>query len=213
MTKYKYVFLLGRPGCGKSAVYRRLEQWILDSDQAVTFERVDDFPKVWAMLQRDDALENEGKQRRYSERTDEGGYVLTNYEVLNDILGEVSADVLAIDRPDHMIVLEFARPNYVRSLQNFDGRILARSLIVYLEVSFETCWARNVARHEAALAEGGDDHLVCRETMEELYLYDDQHALVRYLQEQNIPILVINNEAEGDEHLARQVEEIFAALF
>lgn len=211
--KYKYVFLLGRPGCGKSALYRHLEQRILDSDQATTLERVDDFPKVWAMLQRDDALENEGKQRLYSARTDEGGYVLTRHEVLNDILGEVSADLLSIDKPDHMILLEFARPNYVRALQNFDRRILARSLVVYLEVSFEICWVRNVARHEAALAEGGDDHLVCRETMEELYLYDDQHALVRHLQEQNIPVLVINNEAEGEEHLSRQVKELFAALF
>ena len=49
--------------------------------------------------------------------------------------------------------------------------------------------------------------------MEELYLYDDQHALVRHLQEQNIPVLVINNEAEGEERLARQVEELYAALF
>jgi adenylate kinase family enzyme len=211
--KYNYVFLLGRPGCGKSAVYRGLEQRILDSGQAKTLERVDDFPKVWATLQRDDALESEGKQRLYSKRTAEGGYVLTSDEVLNDILREVSADVLTIDEPDHIIVLEFARPNYVRAIQNFDGRILARSLVVYLEVSFEICWARNVARHEAALAECGDDHLVGREAMEELYLYDDQHALVRYLQEQNIPVLVVNNEAEGEEHLIRQVEELFAVLF
>lgn len=211
--KYNYVFLLGRPGCGKSAVYHGLEQRILDSGQARTIERVDDFPKVWATLQRDDALESEGKQRLYSERTAEGGYVLTSDEVLNDILREVSADVLTKDEPDHMIVLEFARPNYVRAIQNFDERILARSLVIYLEVSFEICWARNVARHEAALAEGGDDHLVCREAMEELYLYDDQNALVRHLREQGIPVLVVNNEAEGEEHLIRQVEELFAVLF
>ena len=121
--------------------------------------------------------------------------------------------MLTKDEPDHMIVLEFARPNYVRAIQNFDERILARSLVIYLEVSFEICWARNVARHEAALAEGGDDHLVCRETMEELYLYDDQNALVRHLREQGIPVLVVNNEAEGEEHLIRQVEELFAVLF
>jgi adenylate kinase family enzyme len=211
--KYNYVFFLGRPGCGKSAIYRHLEQRILDSSQATTVERVDDFPKVWAMLQRDDALEDEGEQRLYSERIAEGDYILTTCEVLDDILGEVSADVLTIDKPDHLIVVEFARPNYVSAIQNFDRRILARSLVVYMEVSFETCWARNVARHEATLAEGGDDHLVCRETMEDLYLHDDQHALVRYLQEQAIPVLVIDNEAEGKEHLARQVDELFAILF
>ena len=133
--KYNYVFLLGRPGCGKSAIYRHLEQRILDSNQATTLERVDDFPKVWAMLQRDDALENGGRQRPYSERTAGAGYILTNHEVLNAILGEVSADLLTIDKPDHLIVLEFARANYVRAIQNFDTRILARSLVVYMEVS------------------------------------------------------------------------------
>lgn len=211
--KYNYVFLLGRAGCGKSAIYRHLEQRVLDSRQAWTLERVDDFPKVWAMLQKDDALEDEGKQRLHSERIAAGGYILTNLEVLNDILREVSADVLSRDKPDHMVVLEFARSNYVRAIQSFDRRILARSLVVYVEVSFETCWARNVARHAAALAEGGDDHLVSREQMEKLFLGDDQHALIPYLQEQNIPVLVINNETEGGEHLTRQAEELFAALF
>lgn len=42
--RYKYVFLLGRPGCGKSALSRELEKRLLESGQAQTFQRVDDFP-------------------------------------------------------------------------------------------------------------------------------------------------------------------------
>jgi len=38
---------------------------ILESGQAITLERVDDFPKLWAAVQRDDALEKEGKERLY----------------------------------------------------------------------------------------------------------------------------------------------------
>ena len=34
--RYKYVFLLGRPGCGKSALHRALEQRILERRQAKT---------------------------------------------------------------------------------------------------------------------------------------------------------------------------------
>jgi adenylate kinase family enzyme len=210
--KYKYAFLLGRPGCGKSALYRELEKRILESGQAKTFERVDDFPKLWAKLQGDDALEKEGIQRIYSKRTDDGGY-LPNDSVFNDILKEVNSDVLRIDKPDHMIFLEFARSNYVEALQNFDKSILDNCVAIYMEVNFELCWARNVARHEAATAEGGDDHLVHREAMEKIYLYDDQDAFVQYMKDQNIPVLVVNNEADGEEHLRKQVGQLYKNLF
>jgi len=210
--KCKYVFLLGRPGCGKSALYRELEKRILESGQAKTFERVDDFPIVWARIQRDDALEREGKERIYSRRADGGGY-LANDNLFDNILKEVNADVLKIDKPDHMVFIEFARPNYVEALQNFDQRILEHCIAVYMEVSFDICWARNVARHAAAMAQDGDDHLVGREAMETLYLHDDQDAFVEYMRDRNIPVLVVNNEADGEEHLKKQVEELFQELF
>lgn len=210
--KYKYVFLLGRPGCGKSALYRELEKRILESGQARTCERVDDFPIVWARIQRDDALEREGKARIYSRRADDGAY-LANDNFFDGILKEVNAHVLEIDRPDHVVFIEFARPNYVEAIQDFDPRILEQCIAVYMEVSFEICWERNVARHAAAMAQDGDDHMVGREAMEEVYLHDDQEAFVATMEERNIPVVVVNNEAEGEEHLKRQVEELFQELF
>jgi hypothetical protein len=210
--KYQYVFLLGRPGCGKSALYRELESQFLTSGQAQTFERVDDFPNLWAKFQRDNALEKEGKERIYFEHPTDGTYIPFN-GVLDDILKEVNSDVLQIDTPDHMVFIEFARQSYIEALQNFDRGILDNCLVIYMEVNFDVCWARNVARHEAAIAEGGDDHLVPRGTMEEIYLHDDQDALVQHLKDQNIPVAVVNNEADGEEHLGRQVQELVKILF
>ncbi len=209
---YKYVFLLGRPGCGKSALYRELERRILESGQAKTFERVDDFPKFWAAFQADDALEDGGKERIYSRRTDDGDYLVTNDDVWNDVLKEVNSDVLQIDKPDHVIFLELARANYVEALQNFDQSILENCIAFYMDVNFDICWARVLARHEAAIAEGGDDHYVSREEMEESFLHDDRDAFIQYMEDQNIPILVVNNEADGEEHLRMQVEVIFKNL-
>ena len=77
-----------------------------------------------------------------------------------DILKEVNADVLQIDKPDHMLFIEFARPSYVAALRQFDQHILDNCIVIYMEVSFDTCWARNVARHQAATTADGDDHLV-----------------------------------------------------
>jgi adenylate kinase family enzyme len=210
---YRYLFLLGRPGCGKSALYHELEKQILASGQAQTVERVDDFPKVWARMHGDDALEQEGKERIYTQRSADGAYLITDESFFDDILKEVSADVLAIDKPDHLIFLEFARPNYVAAIQNFDERILRRCLAIYMDVSFDICWARNVARHEAEMTQDGDDHFVYRETMEEIYLNDDRDAFVRDMKDRNIPVFVVNNEADGEEHLRELVQELFENLF
>jgi adenylate kinase family enzyme len=220
-VKYKYIFLLGRPACGKSAVYRALEERILFSGQALSCERMDDFPKLMAKFQRDDALEREGQARIHSTRTDDGGY-FPKGDVFNQILKEVNADVLSVDRPDHVIFIEFARPSYTEALQNFDRRILDNCLAVYIDVSFDLCWERNVARHTTAIAEGqepdpwaegGDDHMIHREAMEKLYLQDDQEPFVQHMKDQNIPVAVVNNEAQGEEHLNQQVQELFQTLF
>jgi adenylate kinase family enzyme len=211
--KYRYVFLLGRPGCGKSALYHELEKQILASSRAQTIERVDDFRKVWARMDGDDLLEQEGKERIYTQRSTEGAYLITDENFFDDILKEVSADVLEIDTPDHLIFLEFARPNYVEAIQNFDERILDRCLAIYMDVSFDTCWARNVTRHEAQMTQDGDDHFVYRETMEKLYLHDDRDAFVQYMKDRNIPVFVVNNEADGEEHLRGLVQELYGNLF
>ena len=215
--KYRYLFVLGRPGCGKSAFYRELERQITASNQNVTIERVDDFPKLWARFRADDALEEAGKQRIYVKRIAGEHYRVIDEEafqvLLDVVLQEVNADVLQSHRPDHLIVVEFARSSYVEAMGTFDPSVLDNCIAVYMEVGFDICWARNVARHEAAIAKGGDDHLVPRDHMENQYRHDDQGTFVQYMKDQGIPVIVINNEAKGKEHLKRQVGELFADLF
>jgi len=211
--KYKYVFLLGRPGCGKSAIYRELEAQLFERGQARTFERVDDSPKVWARIEQDESREKAGQQRLHTRRTKAGDIVLASYDVFGEILEEVNDDVLQIDTPDHIIFLEFARGNYVEAIQIFDERILRRAIVIYVDVDFDICWERNLARYEATIAQGGDDHLTPRHEMETWYRHDDRDTLVRYLQDEGIPVVVVNNEADGEERLKGQVAELLRLLF
>ena len=210
--RYNTVFLLGRPGSGKTAVYRELERQLRETGSTWTIERFDDFPKLRARFRSDDAREREGKQRLDSRRTAEGHYTLTNRSVLDDILREISAEVIDRDRRDHGIVIEFARPSYVEALSNFHPHILDRSLVVYVEASFETCRARNLARREAGGDKDGDDHVIAPEAMDAVFRRDDREALVRHLQERGIPVWVVDNEADGEDHLKKQVEELLRAL-
>ena len=98
-------------------------------------------------------------------------------------------------------------------MQSFDQSTLDHCIVIYMQVSFETCWARNVARHQAAVDKDGDDHLVPRESMEELYLHDDRDALIQHMKDQNIPVLLVNNAADGEEHLKKQVKKLLKNLF
>jgi hypothetical protein len=211
--KFRYVFLLGRAACGKSALYRQLEAQLLASGQAQSFERVDDFPKLWTKFTADDDREAEGLDRRWTARTEDGGYVLTDPNFLNDLLAKVNHDLLLIDKPDHTVLVEFARTSYVEAMRYFDRRILAESLVIYVKVCFETCWARVVAQHEANRDQDGDDHLVCRESMEEIFLHDDRDAFVDNMRAQGVPTIVIDNEPDGEDHLGRQVEMLVQHLF
>lgn len=211
--RYRYVFLLGRAGCGKSAVYRQLKKRLRESGLAKSFQRVDDFPKVWALIMEDDAREAEGEPRRFFTVIEEGDYAVIDDSFFDIVLQQVNREVLAIDRPDHMVFIEFARSDYIGAIQHFDPRILGSCLVVYVDVSFETCWARNLARHQAALELGTDDHFVPRGEMEKQYKVDDRDALMRYLKHSGIPRFVLDNEPEGEEHLVAQVDLLIEKLF
>lgn len=199
------IFLLGRPGCGKSEVFRRLTARLKEDGITDDFIRADDFPKLWAIFQND---EKTGKWSR-CRKTHDGGYKVTDDNVWNDILKEVDRDVVSLQKPGRIVFIEFSRPNYIQSLENFSGGILENSVIIYFDCSFEMCWKRNVARHEAALAKGTDDHLVSREEMEKTYLGDDKDDL---LQNKKIPVFVVDTDEEGTDHLKPKVEKLLSGI-
>ncbi|MBN2408019.1 MAG: hypothetical protein JXJ19_10030 [Elusimicrobia bacterium] len=205
------VFLLGIPGCGKSEVYRRLTGKLRESGLFSSFPRVDDFPKLWDIFMKD----RESGEWKRSRPTDDGGYKVIDDSVWDDILVEVNRDVTEMinnQSQDTLIFVEFSRPNYVHSISaNFSGEILGRAAIVYLDVPFDTCWERNVRRHEKALEAGTDDHLVSREEMEKTYGSDDKGDLAKL----SIPYIVIQPDAkqEGDfTKLIREVDKVYGFI-
>ena len=199
------IFMLGRPGCGKSELYRRLTSKLKEEGFAQEFVRVDDFPKLWNIFINDKNFER-------CKPTEDRGYKVTDPKVWDDILKEVNRDVKKLNKKRRVIFVEFSRPNYVHSLQNFAKEILNKSLIVYIDCSFKTCWKRNVRRHKADLAAGVDNHLVPREEMEETYLHDDKGELLRFGEESKIPIVVVDTDYEGMTHYKGIIEKITKAI-
>ncbi len=175
------VFLLGTPGCGKSAFYRRLIKRLKEEKMYSEFPRIDDFPKLWDIFMED---EKSGKWER-CRKTDDGGYKVTDESVWDDILKAVNRDLISLQEnssPDTLIFVEFSRPNYVHSItSNFSQEVLRDAIAVYLDVPFEICWQRNLRRHQQAVESGTDDHLVSREEMEATYGSDDKDSLDKEL--------------------------------
>ncbi len=169
-----HLFLLGTPGVGKSEVfYPTLSEQIVREGLARETPRIDDFPKLWNIFQTD-------REYKRCRRTADGGYKVTDQSIWDEILKEVNRDVLKMQDDSRVIFIEFSRPNMVHSLTaNFSPEILKRSLVLYALCPFDVCWKRNVARHKAAKKEGGDDHLVSREEMENTYASDDHDTLLR----------------------------------
>jgi len=203
------VFLLGTPGCGKSEVYRRLSDRVVGERLARDVMRIDDYPKVRACFEADDAAEQAGRPRLYSNRGADGGWLITNPALWDEALRLVNEDVRRERQTGRAIFVEFARPDMVRSIgESFDAEVRASSLLLYIFCPFDICWERNVRRHEAALEAGIDDHLVSREEMERTYLKDDHDRLHSL----GIPFLIVDNHLEGEGFLQYAIEEIVALL-
>lgn len=199
------IFLLGRPGCGKSEIFRRITTKLSQEKICNDFLRVDDFPKLWNIFQED---EKTGKWKKCRKIPD-GGYLVTDNSIWDKILQEVDKDVRDLQKDNRIIFIEFSRPNYTESMKNFSKKILGNAIIIYSDCSFETCWERNVTRHRAAVACGTDDHLVSREEMEKTYLHDDKEEL---LQKSKIPVIVVDTDVPGIDHLIPKIEKIMVEI-
>ncbi|MBU1078155.1 MAG: hypothetical protein KKH98_12735 [Spirochaetes bacterium] len=208
LTK-KYIFLLGRPGCGKSAVYNKLIDHLKEEGLAEEFPRVDDFPKLWAKFMQDDKNEKEGKQRAYSRKTDDGGYKVVNDMMWHELLKEVNEDIIPLKKTGRIVFVEFSRDSYHSAFNNFSPDVLDHALALYIDVPFEICWKRNVARHEKAISEGSDDHLVSKEEMEKTYKIDDG---LTFAKNAPLPVEVIDNSQNGEDFLDEQIRKIIIIL-
>lgn len=202
---FSYAFLLGRPGCGKSAIHRLLTRFLGAGDSRFTQERVDDFPVLQEILAADTDF-----QRHYLK---DGGFAITDFTVADDALKLLSRKVQEKKREHHLIFIEWARPDYTAALRNFDPAVLEESIIFYVRCSFDECLRRNRARFENRTSENLDDHIVPEELMRSWYLDDNYEAL--WLRDPAAlraaaptEIYVVDNDQPGLERLERDVQRV-----
>jgi len=194
------VFLLGRPGCGKSAVFRIVEQELRAKGFRGELKRIDDFPLLKHIFDTD----IEYKRHRPAP---EGGVKVTDGTVWDDLIKGLDKQALELQSPDRLLFIEFSRDNYVRAFKNFSPKVLKNSLIVYIDCPFDVCWERNVRR--AKKEQGLDAHLVSREEMEKTYARDDHEVLQKHVV---APVLIVKNESDDIKNLKIELKKVVEKL-
>lgn len=197
------VFLLGRPGCGKSLVYRLLEEELRSAGYRGELMRIDDFPVLKHIFDTD-----VGHKRHRP--APGGGVKITDNTVWDDLSKALNEKALELQSPDRLLFIEFSRDSYVRALKHFSPEVLSNSMIVYIDAPFDVCWERNARR--AREEQGLDAHLVSREEMEKTYARDDHEELPKHLA---VPMLVVRNYGDVQElraELASVVERLRTTL-
>lgn len=200
-----FVFLLGRPGCGKSVVYKIIKE-ILEKKEIYS-PRVDDFLTLKEIFARD----KEFKRHILKD----GGFAVTDWTVVDEALSDLCKLVQKEKADKKIIFIEFARDNYRHAFENFTKDVLNDSLILYLYSTFEECYKRNVARFQKAKKDGHDDHIVPLDLMKTYYKTDDYEQV--YLKSEKelmkiVPVktVVLDSTVSGEtglENLKKQIEK------
>lgn len=211
---FDILLLLGRPAAGKSEFIDFMHKTPI-AQRARTyhiapFDALDDFPILWEKCVEDNLWEAMGKGRLYSRRA-EGNYAITNSDMWEFLIRRLSQQVeQVISQPTALkgksLIVEFARGGergYADALSQLSPEILKRAVILYVSVSFEESWRRNVARYDEKRRSGLLTHSVPRAEMEATYGTDDwfniapdQHGTIA-VQGINVPYATMNNEPES----------------
>lgn len=195
---YNYVFLLGRPGSGKSAVFRSITDKLKAEGIADEFLRIDDFPKLLEL----NAADTEHKRHK---PMPDGGFLILDDSLWDDVLKEVNKDALKLKDSGKMVFLEFARDSYEHALKFFSKDVLSNALLIYVDCPFDVCWQRNVERVKRQQEQGIDAHLTSREEMEKTYLNDDFKTLAKDISE---PHIILDNSTSDLEKLENNILSI-----
>lgn len=177
---FDVLLLLGRPASGKSEFIDFMTHCPTE-ERAILyhigpFEVIDDFPVLWQLFEDDDLWEAQGRPRLHSRRCD-GNYAVTDPGVWPFLIRKIDRAARArLDQAGTTTIIEFSRggpSGYADALPALSDDLLRRATVLYVSVSFEESWRRNIARYDDANRGGILTHSVPREEMQKTYGTDD----------------------------------------
>jgi len=208
----KIIFLLGRPGSGKSSAGRLIEDAALHKGFSVS--RVNDYDILYKMYQADTDCQQFSSIERHP------GFHVKDPIVLNIASQIIIKEIIETITSYDIIIVELAREDYSYTLQNLGPQLLPLAYFLYFETDIQKCYQR--IHDRAKNPKYKDDHFVCSKTLKTYYRKQNFSAeLAKKYGAKGVQIkMFVNNGSYKDFELNVRIffkffyrrETIFAAI-
>lgn len=210
------IFVLGRPGSGKSTAASHMMKYATSQD--LNAMHIRDYNILHAMFTSGDAYES------FSD-AGHGGFNVTRFEILDEVLVKLQRQVEQADASTRLIIIEFARDNYYEALGNFTEEFLRDAYFLFLDANIDLCVQRVYNR--VASTKEQDRHFVSEEIIRGYYKSNTCGCLETYPQSERYMqsklqqlygidpyhIALIENEGSKEQFLEQVEQFIEFALF
>lgn len=181
------LFLLGRPGCGKSSAARYIVEQL--EKQGRSSQRFNDYDILWQMFEEETSDDNRMHKRfrpaggREIDGREYRGFDILDPQALSEALASLQdrVNVSMLSSTEELFIIEFARNNYDETFRQLSRDFLQSSYFLFIKSNVEDCIHRiheRVAQPSAPL----DDHFV------------SEFALRNYYRDESFPT---NEEIRG----------------
>lgn len=134
------LFLLGRPGSGKSTAFHRIEKYLEKHYKNWSVIRYNDYDILQAMFLREKLFPPKNPKKKQFEAKELGGFDAVDFSVLDTALIYLEKAVRArySTKKDEIIIIEFARQDYNQALSLFSPAFLKGSYFLFLDTDVKT---------------------------------------------------------------------------
>ncbi len=190
------VFILGRPGSGKSTAARRIAKLVQHKGWSPV--RISDYDILYNMFQREKNSPN--IELKYFRPTQHNGFDVINFSVLDAALIEAQKKALKhiedyTSYTQKLILIEFARDDYRTALCLFNPEFLRDAYFLFLDADIDTCIQR--VHERTAHPTAADDHFVSDEIIKCYYNKDNKPYMASELSQDyyvdEILVAIIDN--------------------
>ncbi len=127
------LFLLGRPGSGKSSAARLIVE--LAKHNRLSVERVNDFCILQEMCYGE-------HQQKFKLHEGQPGFDVQDFSVLDIALGKAEEQAREAMKNSDIVIIEFARDNYRKALNKFNASFLEDAYFIFVDSNVNTCIER-----------------------------------------------------------------------
>ena len=143
------IFVFGLPGSGKSTAIRHIHA--IAARKGIKVKSFNDYTILREWFE----LEPDGP--KFS-RTDKDGFDIHDFVVFDEALRELEERISREASSEEIIIIEFARNDYVHALKQFSASFLQNSYFLFIKAENSTCKKRT--RKRAIHRVSSDDHFV-----------------------------------------------------